>query len=671
MNAPIPADESQRIEALRRYAILDTPSESAYDDLTLLASHLCQTPIALVSLVDEARQWFKSRVGLAAQETHRDVAFCAHAILHKGEVLEVRDARLDPRFADNPLVTADPNIRFYAGTPLIDHDGYALGTLCVIDRQPRTLSEPQKLALQALGRHVMVLIENRKVIATQRAIEAELRQMQRQHERILASIGDGLHCIDRSGMIIDENPAAMDMLGYDRAQGLLGQHAHTLMHHTRADGSPYPVSECPIYATLRDGKTRRIENEVFWRKDGTSFRVTYICTAVRDEAGNIERAIVVFHDVTEAAKAREALEQFKYTLDQTDDCVFICRADDFRIVYVNDGAVRQVGYSEPELYALSVPDIKPDYSPEAYRRRVQPLLDGSKSVLKYQTTHQHKDGHTIPVEVTTQAVRLDSVEPRLISVVRDITERKRIEAELVTAKDHAQAADRLKSAFLAAMSHELRTPLNSIIGFTGILLQGLSGAINPEQRKQLDMVQGSARHLLALINDVLDISKIEAEELKVDSAPFDLGASIAKVVGMARPLAERKGLALRVELAPPLGVVGDLRRAEQVLLNLLSNAIKFTERGDIVLTAMRQPEAVEVRVSDTGMGIEPEDLQKLFLPFRQIDAGLARNHEGTGLGLAISKRLVELMGGEIHVESEYGRGSTFSFTLPPQGQEIS
>jgi PAS domain S-box-containing protein len=245
-------------------------------------------------------------------------------------------------------------------------------------------------------------------------------------------------------------------------------------------------------------------------------------------------------------------------------------------------------------------------------------------------------------------------------------------AELAVAKERAEESDRLKSAFLATMSHELRTPLNSIIGFTGIMLQGLAGPLNAEQTKQLAMVQSSSRHLLALINDVLDISKIEAGQLEIRPEQFDLLASLEKVASLVKPLLDKKGLALRVVVSPDVGqAFSDRLRVEQVLLNLLNNAVKFTERGEITLTVetgpgtLRTPRsAVRISVADSGIGIKPEDMEKIFQPFQQIDSGLTRQYEGTGLGLTICRRLAGLLGGEISARSTWGEGSVFTFVLP-------
>lgn len=238
-------------------------------------------------------------------------------------------------------------------------------------------------------------------------------------------------------------------------------------------------------------------------------------------------------------------------------------------------------------------------------------------------------------------------------------------AQLEVAKEQAEAADRVKSAFLATMSHELRTPLNSIIGFTGTILKGFAGPVSDEQHKQLGMVQRSGRHLLSLINDVLDISKIEAGQFEVASEPFNLRETIEKAVATVSPAAEQKNLALHIHTDPAIGeFVGDQRRVQQVLLNLMSNAVKFTETGEVRVTSELTAEAIVMRVTDTGCGVKPEDMSRLFEAFVQLDSTIARQHEGTGLGLAICKRVVNLMGGDILVESTWNKGTTFSFTLP-------
>ncbi|HEY4317938.1 MAG TPA: CHASE3 domain-containing protein [Herbaspirillum sp.] len=254
-------------------------------------------------------------------------------------------------------------------------------------------------------------------------------------------------------------------------------------------------------------------------------------------------------------------------------------------------------------------------------------------------------------------------------------------AKLALATERAQHADNSKSAFLATMSHELRTPLNSIIGFSGVLLQELAGPLNAEQKKQLSMVRDSSRHLLALVNDVLDISKVEAGQLRIQHQTFNIREAIDRSVALVTPLANKKHLPLEVRIDADLGqIITDRRRVEQVLINLLTNAIKFTEQGSVSLRAdtldtylapgtnAPQP-AIRIQVIDTGIGIDEANLPDLFQPFRQIEDGLARQHEGTGLGLAISDRLLHLMGGQIAVASKKNEGSTFTVIIPRHGIE--
>lgn len=392
-------------------------------------------------------------------------------------------------------------------------------------------------------------------------------------------------------------------------------------------------------------------------------------------------------DISERRQAELALKKSEQRLRSTlDNILEGCQllGFDWRYLYLNDAAARHNRRPNQELLGNCMQDMWPGIEGTRIFSLVRRCLE-QREPFHEETEFTYPDGQVGWFDVRGQPV------PEGVFVLSiDISERHQAEAalrelneslerkvgerttELQAALVRAESADRLKSAFLATMSHELRTPLNSIIGFTGILLQGLAGELNPEQNKQLGMVRSSARHLLELINDVLDLSKIEAGQLEVKSAPFDLRASLERVLEVVHPLAERKRLFLRADIAPEVGrMTGDQRRVDQVLLNLMNNAIKFTEAGGVTLTAGLQEDfnagpCVCIRVTDTGIGIRPEDMNSLFLPFRQIDSGLTRSHEGTGLGLAICRRLTQLMGGSISAASQHGVGSTFTVILPLQ-----
>ncbi|MDB6153514.1 MAG: multi-sensor signal transduction histidine kinase, partial [Chthoniobacteraceae bacterium] len=400
-------------------------------------------------------------------------------------------------------------------------------------------------------------------------------------------------------------------------------------------------------------------------------------------------------DISEQKRAESALREaelrFHTLFDQTPVGVVVIDQATALIVECNKQAARQLGYTVQEFSGLDISNI--EAVQEETRRRIETLqVEGG---IEFETRHRTKAGEIRDVLVSGRMLELAGRKV-IHCVFLDMTQRKRAEtalhelntnlenevtkrtAELQSALVRAEAADRIKSAFLATMSHELRTPLNSIIGFTGILLMGRPGPLNAEQTKQLGMVRNSARHLLALINDVLDISKIEAGQFTVCAEPFDPRVSLEHAVATVQPLADKKSLTLTHALAPELGeMVSDRRRVEQILLNLLNNAIKFTDRGSVTLTAERIANfqssrdaapcpAVRICVADTGIGIDSENLATLFQPFRQVDTGLARHAEGTGLGLAISRRLAALLGGEISVASEWSKGSVFTVTLPLQ-----
>lgn len=354
------------------------------------------------------------------------------------------------------------------------------------------------------------------------------------------------------------------------------------------------------------------------------------------------------------------------------------------------------GYSGDEIRVMHPLQFFPGEQQAMLEERIAEVFDRGESSVE--APFLSKSGVTRPYYFTGRRVEIDRM-PCLVGVGIDISDRHKAEqalnelngnlevkvmdrtAELREALVRAEAADRLKSAFLATMSHELRTPLNSIIGFTGIVLQGLAGPLTAEQTKQLGMVRGSARHLLELINEILDLSKIEAGQFEIRREEFDPRVSVDRVVATIRPLADRKGLMLETSVFTEVvaRMVGDSRRLEQILLNLLNNAVKFSDAGGVrvdvhpgeVLRDGSGVAATVFRVTDTGIGIRESDLDQLFLPFRQLDSGISRVHEGTGLGLTICRRLTELLGGTIGVTSRWGGGSAFTVTIPNQTEDAS
>jgi PAS domain S-box-containing protein len=375
-------------------------------------------------------------------------------------------------------------------------------------------------------------------------------------------------------------------------------------------------------------------------------------------------------------------------LNGTEHAIIV--GDERGIVHFNRAAERLLGYRAEEVVGKHTAALFHD--PAELLQRAQELstrlgLQVAPSVEDFlaaaregwpgalEWTYIRKDGSRVPVLLSVTALRdPEGGVASLVGIVQDDKHRKEAQqvlqqahATMADALQRAEQADRTKSMFLASMSHELRTPLNSIIGFTGILLQGQPGPLTAEQQRQLAMVRGSARHLLALINDILDISRIEAGEVRLQVEQFDPIEAVQQAAAMIAPAAQDKGLALRLDLdrlSPNVELLADRRRFHQVLLNLLNNAVKFTEHGSVTVSAKSEGGRLTVTVADTGIGIVTEELGGIFEPFRQVGAGLARSYEGTGLGLAISRRLAKLMGGTLTVASAPGRGSTFCFSLP-------
>ncbi|MFA6290821.1 MAG: PAS domain S-box protein [Victivallales bacterium] len=522
---------------------------------------------------------------------------------------------------------------------------------------------------------------------------------------IIELLPDATFVIDQDKRVIEWNRACEIMTGVKKEE-LLGKGDYAYAEPFFGERRPIlidlldmPSSEMEaIYKYVqRKGDMIFAESYIPYLRDGKGAHLWGAASPFFDREGRRCGAIETIRDVTDQKQVEKALRENerKYReLVEHANSIILRWGRDGRITFLNEFGQHFFGYTEAEICGRHVMDtIVPES--ESGGRSLHELMDeicSNPSAFEQNINeNMRRNGERVWIAWTNKIV-LDQKGQvaEILSIGLDITARKRaveelqaikagleqrvIErtAELAAAKDRAESADRVKSAFLATMSHELRTPLNSIIGFTGLLLQGLAGSLNAEQTKQLRMVKDSGQHLLALINDVLDISKLEAGQIEIANLQVNLRESIQKIVQAVTPLADKKQLPLIVQISPDVSVItSDRRRIEQILLNLLSNAIKFTERGKVTLTAeivsgaasSPQP-TVRISVADTGIGVKTEDLDKLFQPFRQLDTGLTRQYEGTGLGLAICKRMIERLHGTIEVASEWGKGSTFKITLP-------
>ena len=443
-----------------------------------------------------------------------------------------------------------------------------------------------------------------------------------------------------------------------------------------------PIVQAALAAALDDGAPYDAE----FRVVGADGAVRYLAergSVQRDEAGAPVGISGVTWDATAERLAEEELHFTKYIVEEAADVVYWLRADG-SIAYANSMGRRTLGYSLDELTGTTIHDIDPDMSRERWPGHIAELKQAGS--LNFETRHRRKDGTIVPVEVTAMYLEFGG-QAYDVAFVRDISERRAAEEALRRAKEQTDAANRdlehaitranrlaleaesasaAKSEFLANMSHEIRTPMNGVIGMTSLLIDT---DLDPEQRDYARTVQDSAEALLVIINDILDFSKIEAGKLEMETLDFDLRTTVEDTCDLPALQAQGKGLELTALVEPdvPSALRGDPGRLRQVLTNLLGNAVKFTERGEITVTVslLEESEAdarLRFAVRDTGIGITPQKADALFEAFTQADASTTRKFGGTGLGLTISKRLVELMGGEIGVESAPGEGSTFWFT---------
>lgn len=587
---------------------------------------------------------------------------------------EITAARLEyGTHAISTSTFADTAWRQTVETPVSHGENIKLTIAYLEERQPEDegcFLKEERLLAEAIVKRLANVIDRRN------ALEA-VKEQERLVATMFAQTTDAIILMEtQTGRFIDFNAMAHQDLGYTREEFV-----RLSVADIQAEHSPEQIAG--NIESAAKGATASFETR-HRHRDGSLRDVAVTLRPIT--LGGRPLVCAVWRDITEQKTRGRELETYRLRLEE----LVTTRTAELEAVYQEQRAIFEsatvgillvrnrvivrcnhaleeiFGYLPGELTGQSTRIWYEDEQTFAMvGREEEESIAASGTYHRSELQLRRKDNS--PFWARKSAQRVSQADPAagLVIIIEDMTSEREATEMLRSAKERAEAADLLKSAFLATMSHELRTPLNSIIGFTGILQQKLSGPINDEQARQLAIVRNSANHLLSLINDILDISKIESGQLTLARERFNLLESIRRVVQSVRPLAESKALELIVEAGQDITTVfADKLRIEQILLNLLSNAVKFTEHGLISVQCERSGDSYVISVRDTGIGITPDGLKKLFQPFQQIDNSLSRKYEGSGLGLSISKHLAELMGGDIGVESDYGRGSVFWFTTP-------
>ena len=651
MKPPLPANEMLRLQALYDLSILDSPREKNFDDITAIASMICDVPMSIISLVDAERQWFKSSVGLDGTETARDVAFCAHAILQPQQMTIVPDALLDKRFVDNPLVTGDPYIRFYAGAPLVTEDGAALGTLCVADYKPRDITPEQQQALMALARQVMQLFH----------LRSANHLLQRNAEN-LQSIITGAN-VGTWEMNVQTGEASFN----ERWAQMLGYSLEELQPLNVSTWSSLTHKEDLVRAQAMLQRHFQGQSEYYDCQFRMRHKLGYWVwihahgsVSKRTQEGAPLMMFGTHVDVTALMESRRALEEneerFRSMLSNLPGAVYRCINDhQWSMQFLSDEVEELTGYPAEDFIdnrRRSFSDIThPDDAKHVARVVRNAITEKREFTLEYRV--QRASGQWCWLQEVGRGIFDEQGQLKYLDgFIWDITERKNME--------------QMKDEFVSTVSHELRTPLTSISGALKLMVSGALGEMPEKSRTMLDIAHKNSQRLTLLINDLLDMEKLLAGKMAFNLHKQPLHTLLEQTVYENRAYGDQYQVSFQLApVADTLQVMVDEQRFLQVMSNLLSNAAKFSSPGNRVdIRTAAEDGNVRISVVDYGSGIPLEFQHRLFQKFSQADASDSRQKGGTGLGLAITKELLENMNGKISVESQPGLGSCFTISLP-------
>lgn len=660
MRAAIHPRETERIRAVEETGLLDQGVDRVQQSAVRLASEIFGVPIAAVSLVADDRQWFSARCGLDCRETTRDEAFCAHTILSEGPLV-VRDATLDPRFRDNPLVTGEPGIRFYAGVPLRSREGLPLGSLCVIDRESRSPSRGQIEALKTLAGLVAAQLD---MLRWHRRLEVESSRHRRvldRERRIAAALPGGiaeLRIRDRGdavqitfaspGLPIalgGPGPSAVDRLAgaFDLLESVDRQDRTRLLEALRT-----PPGDGRLSIEFR-GRSRSGPGEHWFELDAIGRRC---------------RGSIVWNaficEVTERRRAAREAARLAAIVEHSDEAILSFDLAG-RIVSWNPAAEQILGIPAEDALGLEASAVVPPERVEEHRQIFDRTLEGCRT-LRIETTRLAADGERRSVISAMSPLRDGSGSVVGVSeILTDITRRKQVESQL---------AESLR--VVDDVSHEFRTPLAVIREFASIIADGIAGPTTEAQAEYLSIIDGAVADLNHMVEDLLDSSRLRAGSLRVERRAIEVPDMFAAMRRGLATKARLRRIEIREAISPDLPTVfADEGKARRVLSNLMTNAIKFSPDGGVV-TIAAQPgpglDEVSISVRDEGPGLSEEEIARLFGRFEQMAAARRSTAKGFGLGLSIARELAWLNLGELSVRSRKGEGATFSFTLPTAGR---